>query len=226
MLCEISKYFGKCFGQSTPAPKSSFWLICPCLLLLKFTLQLKLVQFNLWYGSGYLESASQVQFSGSSSQDSGSQRLNFQVPGTYFQVSVCQGPGVLGSPFPESRISGSQGPASRSSNAPGLRVLGSQVVVSLDESKLKPVIVFYRRFCNVWFIEYLFSTRGEACKSKRSINCLCLILSFYYSVLPLEEMLIFVGRSLTEKLWIRGNKNFVFLIFFFIFPFPCFYKSL
>ena len=101
-----------------------------------------------------------------------------------------------------------------------------RVIVSSDESKLKPVIVFYPRFCNVWFKEYLFSTRGEACKSKKSINCLCFILSFYYNVSLLEEMLIFVKRSLTKKLWIRGDKNFVFFIFFFIFPFPCFYKSL
>ena len=100
------------------------------------------------------------------------------------------------------------------------------VVVSSDKSNLKPLIVFYPRFSNVWFKEYLFSTRGEACKSKKSINCLCFILSFYYNVSLLEEMLIFVKRSLAEKLWIRGNKNFVFFIFFFIFPFPCFYKSL
>ena len=92
-----------------------------------------------------------------------------------------------------------------------------RVVVSSDESKLKPVIVFYPRFCNVWFKEYLFSTRGEACKSKKSINCLCFILSFYYNVLLLEEMLKFVERSLTENLWIRGNKNFVFFVFFLYF---------
>ena len=35
---------------------------------------------------------------------------------------------------------------------------------------------------------------------KKSINCLCLILSFYNDVLLLEEMLILVKRSLTEKL--------------------------
>ena len=91
------------------------------------------------------------------------------------------------------------------------------VVVSSDESNLKPVIVFYPHFSNVWFKEYLFSTRGEACKSKKSINCLCFILSFCYNVSLLEEMLIFVKRSLTEKLWIRGNKNFVFFIFFLYF---------
>ena len=52
---------------------------------------------------------------------------------------------------------------------------------------------------------------------KKSINCLCLILSFYNDVLLLEEMLILVKRSLTEKLWIRGNKNVVFFIFFLYF---------
>ena len=92
-----------------------------------------------------------------------------------------------------------------------------RVAVSSDESKLKPVIVFYPSFCNVWFKEYLISTRGEACKSKKSINCLCFILSFYYNVSLLEEMLIFVKRSLTKKLWIRGDKNFVFFIFFLYF---------
>ena len=99
-----------------------------------------------------------------------------------------------------------------------------KVVVSSDESKLKPVVVLYPRFCNVWFKEYLFSTRGEACKSKKSINCLCFILSFYYIILLLEEMLIFVERSLTEKLWIRGNKNFVFCIFSLFFHFLAFIK--
>ena len=98
------------------------------------------------------------------------------------------------------------------------------VVVSSNESKLKPVLVFYPRFCNVWLKEYLFSTRGETCKSKKSINCSCFILSFYYNVLLLEEMLIFVERSLTEKLWIRGNKNLVFCIFSLFFHFLAFIK--
>ena len=38
------KYFDKCFGPSTPAPKSSFWLRCPSFLLSKFASQLKLIQ--------------------------------------------------------------------------------------------------------------------------------------------------------------------------------------
>ena len=92
-----------------------------------------------------------------------------------------------------------------------------RVVVSSDESKLKSVIVFYPRVCNVWFKGYLFLTSRETCKSKKSINYLCFILSFYYNVSLLEEMLIFVKRSLTKKLWIRGDKNFVFFIFFLYF---------
>ena len=104
--------------------------------------------------------------------------------------------------------------------------VSKMIVVSLDESNLKPVIVFYTRFCNVWFKEYLLSTRGDACKSEKSLTCLCYILSFYYNVLLLEDMLIFTERSLTEKLWIRGNKNCVFFIFFLYFSFHCFYKSL
>ena len=126
----MSKYFGKCFGLSTPAPKSRFWLICPSFALLKLALELKLVQFNLWYGSGYLESASQVQFSGSCSQDFGSQSLNFQVPGTYFQVSGCQGLRVSESRVPKSRVSGSQGPRSQSPGFPGLKSQGRRSRVS------------------------------------------------------------------------------------------------
>ena len=96
-------------------------------------------------------------------------------------------------------------------------IISIWVAVSSDESKLKSVIVFYPRVCNVWFKGYLFSTRGEACKSKKSVNCLCFILSFYYNVSLSEEMLIFVKRSLTKKLWIRGDKNFVFFMFFLYF---------
>ena len=59
------------------------------------------------YGSGYLESESKVQFSGSCSQDSESQGRNFQGPGTYFQVLGCHDPRVPGSRVPESRVSGS-----------------------------------------------------------------------------------------------------------------------
>ena len=42
-------------------------------------------------------------------------------------------------------------------------------------------------------------------------------LSFYYNVSLLGEMLIFVKRSLTEKLCMRSNKNFVSFIFFLYF---------
>ena len=104
----MSKYFDKCFGPSTPAPKSSFWLRCPSFLLSKFASQLKLIQ----------------SVSGSWSQDSGSQSRNFQVPGTYFQVPGCQDPRVPGSRVPKSRVSGFRVPGLR---VPGVRVLGSQV---------------------------------------------------------------------------------------------------
>ena len=124
MSCQMSKYFGKCFGPSIRAPKSSFWLRCPSFLLSKFASQLKL--FNLWYGSEYLESASQVQFSGSCSQNSGSQTRNFQVSVTYFQVPGCQSLRVPGSRIPESWVSGSQvsgswGPRSQVSGSQGPR---------------------------------------------------------------------------------------------------------
>ena len=137
----MSKYFGKCFGPSTPAPKSSFWLICPSFSLLKLALELKLVQFSLWYGSGYLESASQVQFSGSCSQVSGSQSLNFKVPGTYFQVSGCQGPTVLAFRVPESRFSGSQisesqGSASQGPGVSGLKSQGTRSPVSCPDFRV------------------------------------------------------------------------------------------
>ena len=51
------------------------------------------------------------------------------------------------------------------------------VGVSSDESKLKPVIEFYPRFCNVWFKEYLVLTRGEA----------CFVLLFYYTVIAFRR---------------------------------------
>ena len=116
----MSKYFGKCFGPSTPAPKSSFWLRCPSFLSSKFSSQLKLIQSIV----RVMESVSQARFSGSCSQDSGSQSRNFQVPRTYFQVFGCQGPRVPEFRVPESRVWGSQDPGSR---VLGLWVLGSQV---------------------------------------------------------------------------------------------------
>ena len=89
----------------------SFWLRCPSFLLSKVASQLKL--FNLRWGSKYLESVSQVQFSESCSQDSESQGCNFQVSGTHFQGRGCQGPVSQGL---ESQNPGSQGP-----RIPGLR---------------------------------------------------------------------------------------------------------
>ena len=125
MSCQMSKYFGKCFGPSTPAPKSSFWLRCPSFLLSKFASQWKLIQ----------------SVSGSWSQDSGSQSRNFQVPGTYFQVPGCQGPRVPGSRVPKSRVSGFQGPGSQSPGrqgpgVPGLRSQGPRSRVSRHDFRL------------------------------------------------------------------------------------------
>ena len=123
MLCQMSKYFGKCFGPSTRAPK--FLTQMPELFIIKIWFTIKV---NLWCGSGYLESVSQVQFSGSCSQGSGSQSSNFQVLRTYFQGPGCQSPVLQGprasvSRLPESRVSGSQ--------VSGLRVPGpaSQVLI-------------------------------------------------------------------------------------------------
>ena len=153
----MSKYFGKCFGPSTPAPKSSFWLRCPSFLLSKFASQLNLIQFV--YGSGYLESESKVQFSGSCSQDFGSQSRNFQVPGSW--VSWSQSPRVSGS-----RVSGSQvsGPDFRlypsrflgirvpefrvsESRVPGLRVPGPGSQVLILDHTFGALPLRFKTFC-------------------------------------------------------------------------------
>ena len=102
MLCQMSKYFGKCFGPSTRAPK--FLTQMPELFIIKIWFTIKV---NLWCGSGYLESVSQVQFSGSCSQDCGSQGRNFQVPETHIQGPGCQGSKILCLRVPGLR---SQGP--------------------------------------------------------------------------------------------------------------------
>ena len=85
-------------------------------------------------GSGYLESASQVQFSGSCSQDFGPQGSNFQVLGTYFQGPGYQGPmsqslslRVPCPRVPESQNPNSQSPGSQSFKVLGLRVPGLRV---------------------------------------------------------------------------------------------------
>ena len=86
-----------------------------------------------------MESVSQVQFSGSCSQEPGSQSSSFQFPGTYFQRPRCQrtmsqslssrvlGARVPCSSVPESQDPGSQSPRSQGVRIPGLRVLGPRV---------------------------------------------------------------------------------------------------
>ena len=127
MLCQMSKYFGKCFGPSTPAPKSSFWLRCPSFLLSKFASQLKLIQSVVWVkilGICVTSSIIRVLLSGfwvSKSQ--------FLSPRDLFSgswVLGSQSPRVLGSRDLESRVSGSQGsgPKGSESVVSGCRVSG------------------------------------------------------------------------------------------------------
>ena len=81
-----------------------------------------------------MESASQVQFSGSCSQDFRSQSSNFQVLETYFQGPGCQDPmyqslslRVLGVKFLCPRVPESQGPDSQSPGSQSFKVLGLRV---------------------------------------------------------------------------------------------------
>ena len=110
------------------------------------------------YGSGYLGSASQVQFWGSCCQDSGSQSRNFQVPGTYFQVPGCQGPRVPGSRVPESRVSGSQGPG-----VPGLRSQDPRYRVSGLDFRL---CLFWGRVLNKLVFSRFFDICGNVGNAK------------------------------------------------------------
>ena len=107
MLCQMSKYFGKCFGSSTRVPGSGFWLRCPSFLLSKFASQLKLIQSVVRVGIlGICVTISmlRVLFSG-------------------FWVSEFPESWESGSHVPESRVSGSR--------VSGLRVPGpgSQVLI-------------------------------------------------------------------------------------------------
>ena len=134
MLCQMSKYFDKCFGPFTPAPESSFWLRCPSFLLSKFSSQLKLIQSVVpvrILGICFTSSNS-----GSCSQDSGillSGFWQFAIPRYLFRGSW-----VSGSHVPESQFEGpgwqgrvsqdpSQNPRVTTPRVLGLRVLGSQV---------------------------------------------------------------------------------------------------
>ena len=113
----MSKYFGKCFGPSTPAPKSSFWLRCPSFLLSKFASQLKLIQSVVRVGIlGICVTSSVLRVLSSGFLVSGSQVFSPRHP---VPVSFVSGSHVLGS-----LVSGSQNPMSW---VLGLRVSGSLV---------------------------------------------------------------------------------------------------
>ena len=106
----MSKYFGKCFGPSAPAPKLSFWLRCPRFLLSKFASQLKLLQSVVRIrilGICVISSILRVLLSG-------------------FWVSESQFPSPRDL-FPGSWVSGSQCPRVSGSRVLGLRVLGLRV---------------------------------------------------------------------------------------------------
>ena len=110
----MSKYFGKCFGPSAPAPKSSFWLRCPRFLLSKFASQLKLIQSVVrirLLGTCVISSILRVLLSG-------------------FWVSESQFPSPRDL-FPGSWVSGSQCPRVSGSRVLGLRVPSLRVLGSL-----------------------------------------------------------------------------------------------
>ena len=137
VLFQVSKYFGKCFGPSTPAPKSSFWLRCPSFLLLKFFSQLKLIQSVVRVrilGTCIKSSILRVLLSGYWVSESLFPSPRDLFPGSW--VSGSHVPEyhsrVLGVRLPESLVSGSQGPrsqgpGSQASTVLSLRILGSQV---------------------------------------------------------------------------------------------------
>ena len=110
MLCQMSKYFGKCFGSSTPAPKSSFWLRCPSFILSKFASQLKLIQ-----------SVVRVKILGICVTS-----LIMRVLLSGFWVSESQFPSPRDL-FPDSWVSGSQSPRVPGSRVHGLRDSASWV---------------------------------------------------------------------------------------------------
>ena len=86
MLCQMSKYFGKCF-----------WLRCPSFLLSKFATQLKLIQSVVWVG------ILGICITSSTFRDLLS---GFWVSGTHFQGPGCQGPGSQSPRVSGRRVSG------------------------------------------------------------------------------------------------------------------------
>ena len=142
----MSKYFGKCFGPSTPAPESSFWLRCPSFLLSKFSSQLKLIQSVVRVrilGICFTSSNLRVLLSGfwdfalrilaiCNSQIPISRVLGVRVscPRVPVRGSWVAGSRVPGS-IPESQGHNSQSPGSQGPGVPGLRVPGpgSEVLI-------------------------------------------------------------------------------------------------
>ena len=123
----MSKYFGKCFSPSTRAPKFSTQMLRFLFSKLCFIIKVSKI---CGAGRGYQESVSQVQFSGSCSQDSGFQDNMSQVPGTQFQGPGCHGPMPQG---PRSRVLGVRVPCPRvpesQAPGPGSQRPGSQVLI-------------------------------------------------------------------------------------------------
>ena len=142
MLCQMSKYFGKCFGPSTQATGSSFWLSCPSFLLSKFTSQLKLIQSVVLAGilgicvTSWILRILCLRVTIPKSQGPISRGLGVRVPcptvprsqASGSRVSESQGPGSQGPGLqvPESHGTGTQTPgvAGLRSQGPRSRVLG------------------------------------------------------------------------------------------------------
>ena len=113
VLCQMSKYFGKCFGPSTRAPK--FLTQIPSFLLLKFASQLKLIQSVVRVGILVICVTSQV----------------FRILLSGFWVSGSQFPSPT-DPFPgfwvsDSPVAWSKSPRVSDPRVPDLRVTGSPV---------------------------------------------------------------------------------------------------
>ena len=122
----MSKYFGKCFGPSSRAPKSLTLMSQLFIIKICFT-----IKVNSICRAGYLESASQVKSQGPivrilglrvaipKSQGPISRVLGVRVPcprnpvpGSWVSGSSVQGPEVPGCPVPESQVLGSPSPGS------------------------------------------------------------------------------------------------------------------
>ena len=133
MLCQMSKYFGKCFGLSTPAPESSFWLRCPSFIItICFT-----IKINSICGAGQDNRNLRHKFN--------SQCHALRMLGLRVAISNSQGPisrvldvrvlcpraPVSGSWVSGSRVQEFQSPRASAPRVPGLRVpgAGSQVLI-------------------------------------------------------------------------------------------------